>query len=123
MGSYSRLRWPEIEPSRRKGPVCSLAQGHLGRRGTGGIRACHSVAMRVNGTEMYLRRFMIYAPATMPASAHEQGGLAVARHTELLQESPPRLLFSDTQPSGSVCGPIAIHIFGLELSVPMQSVY
>lgn len=25
--------------------------------------------MRVNGTEMYLRRFKIYAPATMPASA------------------------------------------------------
>jgi hypothetical protein len=25
--------------------------------------------MRVNGTEMYLRRFKIYAPGTMPAGA------------------------------------------------------
>jgi hypothetical protein len=25
--------------------------------------------MRVNGTEMYLRRFKIYAPATMPPGA------------------------------------------------------
>jgi hypothetical protein len=24
-----------------------------------GIRACHSIAMRVNGTEMYLRSFKI----------------------------------------------------------------
>src|SRR5258706_11402044 len=31
MGSYSRLRWPEIKPNRRTGPVCSLAQGHLDR--------------------------------------------------------------------------------------------
>jgi hypothetical protein len=37
--------------------------------------------MRVNGTEMYLRSFKIYAPATMPASAMSKVDyFRVARH-------------------------------------------
>jgi len=46
-----------------------------------GIRACQSIAIRVNGTEMHQRSFKIYTPATMPASAmSKMDYFRVARH-------------------------------------------
>jgi len=62
VGSYGRLRWPEIEPSRHRGPVCSLPWGTLVDTPYLGIPARHSAAMPVNGNEIHLRSFKIFAP-------------------------------------------------------------